>query len=167
MCESCRNCWHAFCSFLYGWLPCLREDTENRHLLAHSISAIATCQPQLCQRILDSFSQLYLRSTTQSLDWDVSNTVNGKTVVICAKLSRLQDDIQATLNRLDVMGNSKIMLVVIHACEQNVTPDTLLMHRPDDRVTSFTNVIYSTSTDACYDCLTNREAATDIKRFIK
>jgi hypothetical protein len=59
------------------------------------------------------------------------------------------------------------MIVVIHACEPGVAPENLLNYLPDDRVTSYTNVIYSESTDACYDCLTNRQAAADIKKFIK
>lgn len=58
------------------------------------------------------------------------------------------------------------MLVVIHSCEEDVTPEDLLIELNDDRVTSFTNVIYSDST-ACYDCPTNTEAAAAIKKFIK
>lgn len=59
------------------------------------------------------------------------------------------------------------MLVVIHLCEPGVTPENLLTDLRDDRVTSFTNVIYSDSRNGCYKCPTNRQAAEDIKRFIK
>ncbi|XP_056014728.1 uncharacterized protein LOC125673212 [Ostrea edulis] len=180
--DRCRNCWQTLCSCVSACCPCLCEDNrengqllahstsdnrENGQLLAHSTSVIASYQQQLCRRILDSFSQIYLSSIRHSLNWDVLNTVNGKTIVICAKISRLQDDIQATLNHLNILGKPKIMLVVIHTCEPGVTPENFLRYLPDDRVTSFTNVIYSESMSACYNCLTNREAAADIKRFIK
>lgn len=69
------------------------------------ISAIAPFNQELCQRILDSLLQMYLKSTMHTLYLDSSNTVDSKTVIICAKLSRVQDDIKATLGRLDIKGN--------------------------------------------------------------
>lgn len=59
------------------------------------------------------------------------------------------------------------MLVVIHICEQDVTPENWLRHRPYDKVTSFTNIVYSESMDACYRGFRNSEAAENIKTFIK
>lgn len=59
------------------------------------------------------------------------------------------------------------MLVVIHACEPDVTPENLLRYRPDDKVTSFTNIFYSEAMEACYRGFRNSEAAENIKTFIK
>ncbi|XP_056014719.1 uncharacterized protein LOC130052780 isoform X4 [Ostrea edulis] len=157
-----------FCCFCVR--PCssrLPEDiTENGHLLAHSINVSAPLYPEMCKSILDSFSQTYLSSTRESLNWDTSNMVNRKTIVMCANISRIKDDIKATLNRLHIKGKPKIMLVLIHACEPDVTPENLLTDLGDKSVTSFTNIFYSESMDACYKCSQNREAAKNINKFI-
>lgn len=163
-CNCCFSCWQALISWLQS---CFSDDAESGRLLAHSeISVTAVSHQALCREILDSFLNKYLFQK-QNINWHDGSVINGRSIVVCPKISRLTDDIKATLGALDIKGKPKIMLVVIHACEQGVVPENLLTDRPDDRISDFTNILYSESTNSCYDSITNSDAAQDIKRFIK
>ncbi|XP_062582169.1 uncharacterized protein LOC134243949 [Saccostrea cucullata] len=162
--ENGVNCFQAIAYWLQ---PCISDDAESGRLLAYSeINVTAVSHQAFCREILDSFLNKYLFQQ-QNINWHDGNVVSGPSIVVCPKLSRLTDDIKATLGALDIKGKPKIMLVVIHSCEDGVVPENLLTNRPDDRISDFTNILYSESKNSCYDSFTNSVAAHDIRRFIK
>ncbi|XP_061176105.1 uncharacterized protein LOC133185060 [Saccostrea echinata] len=140
------------------------DNGENDHLLPNTIYVTASVHHEYCRNVFNSFQNKYLESC--DLRWTDDEVIDKTTIVFCPKISRLQDDIKATLNAFEIQGVPYIMLVVIHYCEPSLVPENLLNDCKDRRVTRFTNILYCDS-KLCFECQTNKSASDEIKKFIQ
>lgn len=165
MCRCLYDCLRAIFNFLRNLCCGFAEDSEeNGRLLTKSIHVTTSPLQAYCRNTFLNFQNKYLRSC--NLEWKDLQVITNTVIILCPKKSRLQDDITETLNYFKILGQPKIMLIVLHYCERDIEPENLLTENRDSRVSSFANIVYSDS-EQCYDCHINGKAVKAIKDFIR
>lgn len=165
MCRWLYDCLRAIFNFLRNLCCCFAEDSEeNGRLLTKSIHVTTSPLQAYCRNTFQNFQNKYLRSC--NLEWKDLQVITNTVIILCPKKSRLQDDITETLNYFKILGQPKIMLIVLHYCERDIEPENLLTENRESRVSSFANIVYSDS-EQCYDCHINGKAVKAIKDFIR
>ncbi|XP_062617945.1 uncharacterized protein LOC134279556 isoform X3 [Saccostrea cucullata] len=152
----------CFCCFKNRGFSGFRGGSTQR--LIGSFDCIETSP--VCRQYFSSFKDSFLKDL--DLSWhnkDQNFETRCPLLITSFTMSRVSDDVQATLKDLEISGNS-VMLVVMQSCPEKSKPTRIasLENINDHRITAVVNVLIWNN--VAYPCEINKEAAKEIKKFL-